>query len=195
MIRRSLFVLAAIAIAALAVPLAPAAAGGGCHGDPTTGGGDTVEMLNACFTPTSLRVDPGATVTFVNRDPIAHNVGGADWGRYEDMVEGDAFSATFADPGVYPYACSYHPGMTGVIVVGTGLGAGNGDEVAVRSFLADQAVGAPAAGSETVAAAATPEPSGPGPVGWIAAGAAGLALGLGIGTLARRRPRGSSPEA
>ena len=27
------------------------------------------------------------------------------------------FALTFAEPGVYPYACNIHPGMNGVVVV------------------------------------------------------------------------------
>jgi hypothetical protein len=31
-------------------------------------------------------------------------------------------------------------------------------------------------------------------IGWVAAGAAGLVLGLGVGRFARRRPRTAPPE-
>lgn len=191
MTRRARFALAAAALAAIAIPGAPALAGGGCHAGVTTGTGDTVEMRDACFTPTSLRVEPGASVTFVNRDPITHNVGGTQWGNLADMDEGDAFTATFADPGVYPYACSYHPGMTGVVVVGTGTGAGNGDQVDVASFVADE----PAETEAVLVAAPAPPATAPSPVGWIAAGTAGLALGIGIGIFARRRSDGLRPGA
>ena len=184
MIRRVRFVLAAAALATIAIPGPPAlAGGGGCHAASTTGTGDTVEMRDACFTPTSLRIEPGGSVTFVNRDPIVHNVGGTQWGNLDDMATDDAFTATFADSGVYPYACSYHPGMTGVIVVGFGTGAGNGDMVDVASFAAVEP-----ATATTVSPASAPPASGPSPVGWIAAGTAGLALGIGIGLFARRRP-------
>jgi hypothetical protein len=145
-------------------------------------------MSGACFTPTSLRIAPGGAVTFVNRDPMTHNVGGIGWGDLEDMVEGDAFTATFADPGVYPYACSYHPGMTGAIVVGDGTGAGNGTAVTVEPFVA-----APASFDTVDDAAAVaadpPSPSSSGWSGWVAAGAAGLLLGLGAGAFGRWRTK------
>ena len=36
---------------------------------------------------------------------------------------------SFDEAGTYPFACSYHPGMTGAIVVGDGKGvAGGGDD-------------------------------------------------------------------
>jgi plastocyanin len=182
MARRS-FTLATALVAALTLPVVPATAGGGggCHGETTQGVGDTVEMVRACFTPTTLRISAGDTVTFVNRDPLDHNVVADGWGHLDDMGEGDAFTATFDDPGVYPYACMYHWGMTGAIVVGDGVG--EGDDVRVASFeppepspvVRVRTVGAGAAGS---------------PIAWLLGGAIGLALGLGLGLVARALTRG-----
>jgi plastocyanin len=105
----------------------PASAGGGCHQESLTeGDGDTVAMSEACFDPGVLRVDPGTEVTFVNQDPMTHNVSATGWGFFGEMNKGDTFQATFDDEGVFPFACTYHPGMTGAIVVGDGLGAGSG---------------------------------------------------------------------
>ncbi|MGH2637315.1 MAG: cupredoxin domain-containing protein [Actinomycetota bacterium] len=183
MTRRSILVLAATALCALTLPPAPAMAGGGCHEGATTGNGDTVEMKGACFTPTTLHVEPGDTVSFVNLDAMTHNVGGGQWGNFDDMTQGDAFTATFAAEGIFPYACSYHPGMAGAIVVGDGAGAGNGEEVTVASYEAPAA--SPQVEIRTVAG--SPTGDGSNPVGWIAAGAAGLVIGLGAGTFGRRR--------
>jgi plastocyanin len=195
MIRRTLFALAATALVVLAAPAVPAVAGGGCHAGVTTGDGDTVEMSDFCFTPTSLHVDPGAAVTFVNRDATTHNVGGNLWGHLEDMNNGDAFTATFDEQGVFPYACSYHPGMTGVIVVGSAVGAGNGETVDVAPFVAAEPAPATSlAPATTLASASTPVEQAAPTLGWIAAGAAGVVLGLGVGLYVRRRPRTDSGE-
>jgi plastocyanin len=186
-----LFVLAATAVAALALPAPPALAGAGCHGDaPTTGEGDTVEMKDACFTPSTLLVDPGASVTFVNRDVATHNVSAMGWGNFEDMNQDDAFTATFSEDGVYPFACQYHVGMTGAIVVGDGKGAGNGDVVTVASYSQPEMPSE----QDVTLAAAEPIETGTTTTGWVAGGAIGLAAGLGIGLLARRvgRTKGSS---
>lgn len=128
--RRALL-LGTLALAAIAWTPGLATAGGGCHegatqNDATGQDETTVAMMNACFTASISTVDPGTRVTFVNEDWTTHNVGGNLWGFYGDMHGGDTFSATFDDPGVYPFACSYHPGMTGAIVVGDGFGAGDG---------------------------------------------------------------------
>lgn len=199
MVRRTMFAVAATALLALAGPAVPASAGGGCHSGATTGEGDTVEMRDACFTPSTIRIAPGDAVTFVNQDPMTHNVGGMGWGELGELQQGDAFTATFADAGIYPYACSYHPGMTGAVVVGDGTGAGNGIAVTVEPFLAasqpaDEAAELADAGA-TVAATDPVATSSPDALGWVAAGAAGLVLGLGLGTFSRSRSKaGSSPS-
>jgi plastocyanin len=184
MARRTLVVLAVTTLGVLAAPALPAFAGGGCHTGATTGTGDTVEMRELCFTPTTLHVDPGDTVTFVNRDPTEHNVLGNGWGTFEPMVLGDAFTATFAESGVYPFACAYHPGMTGAIVVGSGEGAGGGEQVEVASYRPPAP--SPAIAVQTVAAA---EESTSAAVGWVGGTALGLAVGLGGGLALRRRSR------
>ncbi len=81
---------------------------------------------------------------------------------------------------MYPYACSYHPGMTGAIVVGSGSGAGNGEAVSVAAFQQ------PAAASPVVEVRTVTKEAGGAPIaiGWVVGGAIGLALGIG----SRRSP-------
>ena len=169
-----------------------ALAGGGCHSGVTendaTGEKDaTVRMIDACFTATVTTVDPGQPVTFANTDlGVTHNVGGNQWGHFEDMVEGDAFTVTFDEAGVYPFACNYHPGMTGAIVVGGGKGAGGGSGITVEP------VEAPAPQTVTRVVA---EDAGP-PAGMLAAiGFVGVALGAGIAVgLSRLGRKSARPE-
>ena len=55
----------------------PTEAGGGFCQEPTTDArGTNVDLKQNCMVATVLRVDEGATVTFTNRDPIAHTVTG-----------------------------------------------------------------------------------------------------------------------
>lgn len=136
----TILVLAAV----VGMPGVASAGGGGCHGDGTendaSGQGDaTVEMVDACFRATITTVDPGTPVTFVNRDEFVHNVGGNQWGHFDDLYGGDTFRVSFDEAGTYPFACSYHPGMTGAIVVGGGTGAGSGAGIAVEPFEAPRA--------------------------------------------------------
>jgi plastocyanin len=184
MARRSAIVIAAAVLTVLIVPAIPAAAGGGCHTGATQGTGDTVELVDMCFTPSTLQVQPGNTVTFVNKDPLVHNVGGSLWGHYDDLNPGDSFTATFDDEGIYPFACSYHPGMTGAIVVGDGTGVGNGAAVAVSSF--SQPEPSPVVEVRTVTRRASAAPA---VAGWVIGPLLGIGIGLGIAALIRRRPR------
>jgi plastocyanin len=154
-----------------------AVAGGGCHSGVThdDASGEkvaTVRMVDACFSASITKVDPGTSVTFVHDDAgITHNVGGNQWGHFDEMSRGDTFTATFAEAGVYPFACTYHPGMTGAIVVGDGTGAGSGAAISVEPFEAPapQTVTRVVAGDEGL----------PGGL-LVAAGVLGLALGAGI---------------
>ncbi|MGA9162752.1 MAG: cupredoxin domain-containing protein [Actinomycetota bacterium] len=184
MARRTGTLISAALLLLVIAPAAPAAAGGGCHAGVTQGEGATVELAEACFTPTTLQIEPGGAVTFVNTDPMVHNVGGNLWGHFEDLDPGDAFTATFEQPGIYPYACTYHPGMTGAIVVGDGLGVGNGETVAVSSDPMSEP--SPVVEVRTVTERASRAPI---TVGWLAGAAIGFALGLGAAVLVRRRAR------
>src|SRR5687768_4698832 len=117
---------AGLALVALAlVPgVAGASGGGGCGGPVTDGAGTTVEIEDFCFGPTILRVAPGESVTFVNLDRSPHTVLGANatWGGYDALKKGHEATYEFAEAGVFPYVCTWHPGMVGAIVVGDGAG-------------------------------------------------------------------------
>jgi plastocyanin len=179
---------ATVATAALVGPWSvPAGAGGGCHKPLSAGQGDTVTMAEACFTPSILRVDPGSEVRFVNKDAITHNVSANGWSSMDDMSQGDDFLMTFSEPGVYPFACTYHPGMVGAVVVADGLGAGTGSNVAGATTLARSDATGEAAPASTRRDPATPA------AGWLAGGAVGLALGAGAALAWRRR--GARPGA
>jgi plastocyanin len=96
------------------------------HGtSPTDGTGAVVEIVDYCFTPTVLHVEPGTEVTFVNRDDTSHEVTGVGgtWGTFDDLGLNDRVSYTFDEDGVYVYSCFIHPGMVGAIVAGSGTGS------------------------------------------------------------------------
>lgn len=185
-----LCVVVGAAMIVLGVPGA-ALAGGGCHSgvtenDATGEKAATVRMIDACFTATVTTVDLGAPVTFANTDlGVTHNVGGNQWGHFEDMIEGDAFTVTFDEAGVYPFACNYHPGMTGAIVVGDGKGAGgSGSGITVEPF--------EASAPQTVTRVVAAEDEGL-PAGMLAATTfVGVALGAGIAVGLTRAGRKSA---
>jgi plastocyanin len=130
MIRR-LSLAGVVALIAAWVPAAPAGAGGTCHFAPTPfdARARVVRMKDLCFAPVVVRVPRGAEVTWVNSDRGGepHTVTGVatQWGSYDELHSGDRVSYSFETEGVWPYFCALHPGMTGAVVVGDGIGNGS----------------------------------------------------------------------
>jgi plastocyanin len=80
-----------------------------------------VRIDNFSFTPPTLVVAPGTTVTWTNADDSPHSVREKD-GNFKSAAldTDDSFSQTFTGPGEYDYFCSIHPYMTAKIVVKPG---------------------------------------------------------------------------
>jgi plastocyanin len=78
-----------------------------------------VIIANMSFSPSTLTVAAGTTVTWVNRDGDAHSVESRDKGFTSSPLlnTGEKHSYTFTTPGTYAYYCSVHASMTGKIVV------------------------------------------------------------------------------
>jgi plastocyanin len=117
---------AAAAVLAFAALGSLALAGGGCvpvDAAHTKDSGTAIAIKGCKFSPVVLSAPLGATVTWTHReDHPPHNIYGLGWGMSPGrMLEpGAAFTATFDKPGIYPYQCSLHPGMSGVVIVGDG---------------------------------------------------------------------------
>jgi plastocyanin len=179
---------ATVVAAGLSIPGAGSArAGGGCHRGLTEGRGHTVAMAKMCFSPSILRVDSPTEVTFLNKDPLTHNVSSNGWSSADDLAQGDRFTATFTRPGVYPYACLYHVGMVGAVVVGEGAGAGAGTRVTTAA--STDGTGKEQAANRTAAVPTTDRSPA---AGWIALGILGVAVGV-VLVLARARRRPEEP--
>jgi plastocyanin len=107
--------------AALLVAAQTAFAGGGCHQGATQGVGTSVDLTGMCFSPTILYVQPGASVTWSNRDAMRHEVVGTGWSSGPSTLEdGQTISQTFPTAGIFPYSCPLHYGMNAVVIVGDG---------------------------------------------------------------------------
>jgi plastocyanin len=135
MMRRALLTIVAVAAAGTALPVTPAIAGGGCLGKPTEATASTVELRKSCFTATVTHVDPGQQVAFVNRDGLTHNVIGFGtlWGDIQGIGAGETRRFTFTEDGIFPYACTLHPGMVGAVVVGDERHAGDAGESVIAA--------------------------------------------------------------
>jgi plastocyanin len=78
----------------------------------------SIQIDNFHYSPPTLVVTPGTTVTWKNDDDSPHSVRDKD-GKFKSAAldTDDTFSQTFAAPGEYDYFCSIHPYMTGKILV------------------------------------------------------------------------------
>jgi plastocyanin len=93
--------------------------------DTNTQNGDEVqiEMINFKFNPDMVTIKQGTTVTWVNKDGVAHTVisGVRDnkSGLFDsgNISSGGTFSYTFNEKGTFDYFCEPHSGMDGTIVV------------------------------------------------------------------------------
>jgi plastocyanin len=71
------------------------------------------------FVPPVLRIKPGTTVTWVNREKRSnHSVLFEQENLESDrFFPGETYQRAFDKPGTYPYRCGPHPEMLGVIEV------------------------------------------------------------------------------
>src|SRR5947209_3718681 len=102
-------------------------------------GGNTTSGINASivpgvsadksFSPNAINTKVGGTVTWTNKDTIAHTVTSGtgpidpnkgkefDSGLSTLLTPGKTFSHTFNTAGEFTYFCQVHPAMTGKVVV------------------------------------------------------------------------------
>jgi len=118
---RSALVAAALG-AATATALAAVVLPGWAQNAPS---GIAVSIDNFTFTPPSLKVKAGTTVTWTNKDDIPHGIAASDnaFTKSKALDTDDSYSFTFTTPGTYQYFCYIHPHMVGTIVVEAATGS------------------------------------------------------------------------
>ena len=89
--------------------------GGGGNPTATT----AVTMSGNTFSPSDIKVSPGATVTWTNNDGYAHNVtfSSSSVTGSGDFSTGSKALVMPSTAGTYAYHCTRHSGMTGSVVV------------------------------------------------------------------------------
>jgi plastocyanin len=77
-----------------------------------------VTIQNMSFSPASLTVVMGTTVTWTNKDNITHTVT-ADDASFDSgsIAPGSSYSRTFSTKGSFPYHCKIHPMMMAIVIV------------------------------------------------------------------------------
>lgn len=96
---------------------------------PTNGGGGTsgqeVEMVGQSFSPGTIEVEVGTTVTWVNSSSLVHTVTSGSNGESDgtfnsgNVSPGEEFTYTFNEVGEFDYFCIPHVnnGMVGTVTV------------------------------------------------------------------------------
>lgn len=85
-------------------------------------GAVAVTISNFAFSPSTLKVKKGSTITWTNNDSAGHTVTSDDDSTVsgldsELLAQGKTFSFTFDKVGIYSYHCTPHPNMTATVEV------------------------------------------------------------------------------
>ena len=211
--RRIVVLLMSLGLLALAGLFAsPVQAGDPCyHGFQiparTTASENQIKVAPCAFAPTVTTVAAGSTVTFFNGPDFTHLITGAnaEWGsRDVEIKPMSEVSYTFNKPGIYPYACALHRGMSGTIVVGdlaaaVGADTGTGGTTAGTGTGGTTSGGTTTGGTTSGQAPAAPTgsatQSGSLPVAIAAGAGAGALAGAAAVWLAMRRRRNGIADA
>ena len=110
---------AAVAISAVALSLVGTSVVGAAAAGAS--GTAALSVQDFSFSPSTLTIPPGTTVTVTNHGAVTHtwasDPGSAQTWNSGNLNPGASFSVTFNTPGTFGYHCNIHPFMTGRIVV------------------------------------------------------------------------------
>ena len=82
------------------------------------GGGSAVTVQRFTFSPASITVKAGSSVTWTNNDEVSHSIKSPDGAFTEQALpSGGTATVSFANPGTFAYVCGIHPFMSGTVVV------------------------------------------------------------------------------
>ena len=90
----------------------------GAKGVSAGPGSNEVWIQGMAFTPATITVVAGTTVTWTNKDAVAHTVT-SDVGLFDSGTFSNAgtYSYIFATTGTFAYHCAFHPSMIAKVVV------------------------------------------------------------------------------
>jgi len=81
------------------------------------------EETSRCYIPSSIIVNPGKQVTWVNEDSAFHSVTSGFYDSPTDLFDSgyldpfESFTVTLEELGTYDYFCTLHPWMSGQVIV------------------------------------------------------------------------------
>ena len=109
---------AALFVAACSKSSGPSSPYGATSAPSAPAPANTVVMANIAFSPTSITVAAGTTITWQNNDGVDHT-STSDNGVWDTgtIAPGQSKTTVFNTPGTFTYHCTVHPMMTGTVVV------------------------------------------------------------------------------
>jgi plastocyanin len=80
---------------------------------------NAVAIQNFAFSPATVTVKAGTTITWTNQDQDPHTVTAMNNGPFHStpLNNGESYHYTFTTPGHFDYLCTIHPFMTATVVV------------------------------------------------------------------------------
>jgi plastocyanin len=75
-----------------------------------------VRVVGRGFSPQTITVAAGASVTWINEDDDAHTATGRGFDT-GTLQPGQSATIVFSTPGIYDYVCQFHGEMTGQVIV------------------------------------------------------------------------------
>ena len=119
---------------------------------PTAALAESVSITDFQFSPATVTITAGDSVTWTNNTSSTPHTSTSDTGAWDSgTIDGGAsFTHTFSTAGTFAYHCNFHPQMTGTVVVqaaettppptggggggGTGSGSGSGTDPTSLAF-------------------------------------------------------------
>ena len=76
-----------------------------------------VVMRQMQFSPATVEIRKGAVVNWKNEDFITHTATSPAFGDSGPLASGKSWRHTFTETGRFPYVCTFHPEMKGIVTV------------------------------------------------------------------------------
>ena len=90
----------------------------GTTGGSTSPGTNEVWIQGMAFSPATITVTAGTTITWTNKDAVAHTVTSTtSLFSSPSIGPNGTYSHLFSTAGTYNYFCTIHPSMTATVIV------------------------------------------------------------------------------
>ncbi len=76
-----------------------------------------IGMKNMKFVPATIEVKSGDTIEWTNEDITPHTATAAPLFDSGSIASDKSWKHTFTEAGSFPYSCTFHPDMKGVVIV------------------------------------------------------------------------------